>query len=70
VRSIHFIGNQAITDEAIRRTLVLREGDIFNGTLWDMSMMRLNQLGYFEPIRSDDSEGGGAELTTGGATRH
>src|SRR5215472_7958015 len=56
VRSIHFIGNHVITDEAIRHTLLLREGGIFNGTLWDLSMMRLNQLGYFEPIRSEDTE--------------
>ena len=33
---------------------MLDEGDMFNTRLWDMSMLRLNQLGYFEPIEEEE----------------
>ncbi len=35
---------------------MVNEGAIFNSTLWDTSLQRLNQLGYFEPIRQEDVE--------------
>ena len=56
VRRINFSGNTTTRDKVIRRELMLDEGDMFNTRLWDMSMLRLNQLGYFEPI--EEEEGG------------
>ena len=58
VRRINFSGNTTTRDKVIRRELMLDEGDMFNTRLWDMSMLRLNQLGYFEPIEPEEAGGG------------
>ncbi len=39
----------------IRREILLDEGDMFNTQLWDLSILRLNQLGYFEMIKKEES---------------
>jgi outer membrane protein insertion porin family len=39
----------------IRRELLLDEGEIFNMDMWDRSILRLNQLGYFEMLKKDDA---------------
>ena len=54
VRRIDFSGNTTTRDKVIRRELMLDEGDMFNTRLWDMSKLRLNQLGYFEPIKEEE----------------
>jgi outer membrane protein insertion porin family len=56
VNQITFTGNTTTRDKVIRREIMVDEGKIFNSTLWDTSMQRLNQLGYFEPIRPEDIE--------------
>ena len=56
VRRINFAGNTTTRDKVIRRELMLDEGDMFNTRLWDLSILRLNQLGYFEPIREEEEE--------------
>ena len=56
VNRIAFSGNTTTRDKVIRREIMLEEGQVFNSTLWDTSMQRLNQLGYFEPIRQEDVE--------------
>ena len=56
VRRINFAGNNSTRDKVIRRELLLDEGDMFNTRLWDLSILRLNQLGYFEPIREEDDD--------------
>ena len=56
VRRINFAGNTTTRDKVIRRELLLDEGDMFNTRLWDLSVLRLNQLGYFEPIREEDED--------------
>jgi outer membrane protein insertion porin family len=56
VNRIAFSGNTTTRDKVIRREIMLDEGQVFNSTLWDTSMQRLNQLGYFEPIRLEDVE--------------
>jgi outer membrane protein insertion porin family len=33
----------------------LDEGDVFAQNLWDMSILRLNQLGYFEILKKEDA---------------
>jgi outer membrane protein insertion porin family len=39
----------------IRRQLLIDEGQIFNNRLWELSILRLNQLGYFEPLKAEDA---------------
>ena len=55
VRRINFAGNDTTRDKVIRRELLLDEGDMFNTRLWDLSILRLNQLGYFEPLKEDEA---------------
>ena len=55
VRRINFSGNSTTRDKVIRRELLLDEGDMFNTRLWDLSVLRLNQLGYFEPLKEDEA---------------
>ncbi|HWB83679.1 MAG TPA: outer membrane protein assembly factor BamA [Bryobacteraceae bacterium] len=55
VRRIDFSGNTTTRDKVIRRELLLDEGDMFNTRLWDLSILRLNQLGYFETLKKEDA---------------
>src|SRR5438874_2605608 len=55
VRRIDFSGNTTTRDKVIRRELMLDEGDMFNTDLWDLSILRLNQLGYFEMLKKEDA---------------
>ncbi|WP_425432385.1 outer membrane protein assembly factor BamA [Granulicella pectinivorans] len=57
VSRIEFTGNTITRDKVIRRELLLEEGQIYNSQLWDLSILRLNQLNYFEALKADqDSE--------------
>ncbi|MBT9332283.1 outer membrane protein assembly factor BamA [Acidipila sp. 4G-K13] len=57
VSRIEFQGNTVTRDFVIRRELLLQEGQIYNSHLWELSLMRLNQLDYFDPLKVDqDSE--------------
>jgi outer membrane protein insertion porin family len=57
VRRIEFQGNTTTRDKVIRRELALEEGQVYNGNLWELSLLRLNQLQYFEPLKVEqDSE--------------
>jgi outer membrane protein insertion porin family len=57
VSRIEFQGNTITRDKVIRRELLLEEGQVYNSQLWDLSLLRLNQLNYFEPLKADqDSE--------------
>ena len=55
VRRIDFSGNTTTRDKVIRRELLLDEGDMFNTRLWEISILRLNQLGYFEAAEGERS---------------
>jgi outer membrane protein insertion porin family len=55
VRRIDFAGNTTTRDKVIRREILLDEGDMFNSSLWDLSILRLNQLGYFEVLKKEDA---------------
>ena len=55
VRRIDFSGNTTTRDKVIRREILLDEGDMFNTQLWDLSILRLNQLGYFEVLKKDEA---------------
>jgi outer membrane protein insertion porin family len=54
VRRIEFQGNTTTRDKVIRREIALEEGQQYNQQLWEFSILRLNQLGYFEQIKADD----------------
>ncbi len=55
VRRIDFVGNTTTRDKVIRREILLDEGDIYSARLWDASILRLNQLGYFEVLKENES---------------
>ncbi len=54
VRRIEFQGNTTTRDKVIRREIALEEGQVYNRRLWELSLLRLNQLGYFEQLKPDD----------------
>jgi outer membrane protein insertion porin family len=56
VRRIEFSGNVTTRDKVIRRELLVNEGDIFNNRYWELSLLRLNQLNYFEAIKPENAE--------------
>ena len=57
VRRIEFVGNTTTRDKVIRRELALEEGQVYNSKLWEFSLLRLNQLDYFAPLKAEqDSE--------------
>ncbi len=55
VRRLDFSGNTTTRDKVIRREILIDEGDIFNSRLWEVSLLRLNQLGYFEPLKKEEA---------------
>lgn len=55
VRRIDFQGNTSTRDRVIRRELLIDEGDLYSQQLWDTSILRLNQLGYFDPLKPEDA---------------
>ncbi len=56
VRRIEFQGNTTTRDKVIRRELLLDEGDLFNNRYWEVSLLRLNQLDFFEQIKPEHAE--------------
>ncbi|MBI4462016.1 MAG: outer membrane protein assembly factor BamA [Acidobacteria bacterium] len=56
VRRIEFVGNTTTRDKVIRREIMLDEGTVFNSRLWELSVLRLNQLGYFEELKPENAE--------------
>src|SRR5271156_3119833 len=53
VRRINFSGNTTTRDKVLRRELLIDEGQLFNKRYWDISILRLNQLNYFDKIEAD-----------------
>ncbi len=57
VSRIEFQGNTITRDRVIRRELLIEEGAPYNSNLWEASLLHLNQLDYFDPLKVDqDSE--------------
>ena len=56
VHRIEFSGNTKTRDKVIRRELLISEGDMFNSTYWDLSVLRVNQLGFFDTVKKEDYE--------------
>ena len=55
VRRIDFSGNTTTRDKIIRREILIDEGDLFNNRLWEVSILRLNQLGFFDPLKAEEA---------------
>src|SRR5258706_5542440 len=53
LRRLEFTGNTFTRDNVMRREVLLNEGDIYNQSNFEYSILRLNQLGYFNPIDKD-----------------
>jgi outer membrane protein insertion porin family len=56
VRRIEFTGNTTTRDKVIRREILLDEGQVYNKRFWDLSVLRLNQLGYFDTIKDENTD--------------
>jgi outer membrane protein insertion porin family len=56
VHRITFTGNTKTRDKVIRREFVLEEGKIFSTAALDVSILRINQLGFFEKVEEKDYE--------------
>ena len=53
ISRIEFEGNTITRDKVIRREFLVEEGQVYNSQLVDLSLLRLNQLNYFETLRAD-----------------
>ncbi len=54
VHRIDFSGNTKTRDKVIRRELLLDEGGIFSSQMWEYSVLKMNQLGFFDEIKKED----------------
>jgi outer membrane protein insertion porin family len=54
VHRIDFSGNTKTRDKVIRRELLLSEGGVFSSQMWDYSVLKMNQLGFFDEIKKED----------------
>ncbi len=65
LRRLEFTGNTFTRDRVLRREFLINEGDIYNQNALEISVLRLNQTAYFDPIdkdkdveiRTDDDQG-------------
>ncbi|MGB7201669.1 MAG: outer membrane protein assembly factor BamA [Pyrinomonadaceae bacterium] len=65
LRRLEFTGNTFTRDKVMRREFLLNEGDIYNQQYLEISVARLNQTQYFDPvdkeqdveIRTDEEKG-------------
>jgi outer membrane protein insertion porin family len=53
VSRIEFQGNTITRDRVIRRELLIEEGQAYNSNQWESSLLRLNQLDYFDALKVD-----------------
>ncbi len=56
VGRIEFKGNTYTRDTVLRREVLLTESDPYNQRYLDLSILKLNQLGYFEEIKDTDAD--------------
>jgi outer membrane protein insertion porin family len=53
IHRINISGNVTTRDKVIRRELLLNEGDLYDNHLWEYSVLKLNQLGFFEQLKPE-----------------
>jgi len=54
LRRVEFIGNETISDNDLRRRVVLREGDLFSQRNFAKTLVSLNKLKVFYPLTMRD----------------
>jgi outer membrane protein insertion porin family len=52
---LEFTGNTITRDKVLRREMLVSEGETFNQFLWKNSLLRLNQLGYFDEVKEENA---------------
>ncbi|MDH5406106.1 MAG: outer membrane protein assembly factor BamA, partial [Candidatus Aminicenantes bacterium] len=50
VSKIEFLGNYNSRDWVLRRQLIMQEGQVFNKRILDLSVLRVQQLGFFDKV--------------------
>ncbi len=63
VERINIFGNVRTLDEVIRREFRLAEGDAYSSSKLKRTEQRLNNLGYFEKVSIQPTQGGAADQT-------
>jgi outer membrane protein insertion porin family len=53
VSRIEFSGNSITRDRVVRREILVEEGQVYNQQLVDLSLLRLNQLNYFDTLKAE-----------------
>jgi len=53
LRRLEFTGNTFTRDKVLRREVLINEGDIYNQNFVEISVGRLNQTNYFDPLDKD-----------------
>jgi outer membrane protein insertion porin family len=53
LRRLEFTGNTFTRDRVLRREFLINEGDIYNQQGLEISVVRLNQTQYFDPVDKD-----------------
>ncbi|CAN5462841.1 hypothetical protein BH10ACI3_BH10ACI3_10280 [soil metagenome] len=53
LRRLEFTGNTFTRDKVMRREFLINEGDIYNQNYLEISLQRLNQTQYFDPVDKD-----------------
>ncbi len=53
LRRLEFTGNTFTRDKVLRREFLINEGDVYNQQNLEVSVLRLNQTGYFDPLDKD-----------------
>src|SRR5439155_19984989 len=54
VRRIEFQRNTTTRDKVIQREIAPEESQQYNQRLWELSMLQMNQLSYFDTLKPDD----------------
>jgi outer membrane protein insertion porin family len=53
LRRLEFVGNTFTRDRVLRREFLINEGDIYNQQYMELSLRRLDQTQYFDPVDKD-----------------
>ncbi|MDT4895650.1 MAG: outer membrane protein insertion porin family [Acidobacteriota bacterium] len=53
LRRLEFLGNTFTRDNVLRREVLVNEGDVYNQRAFEISVLRLNQLGFFDPLDAE-----------------
>jgi outer membrane protein insertion porin family len=54
ISKISFTGSGAVDDELLRTKLSIKEGEIYNHTLFEKTLAQFNRMGIFELVKEED----------------